>query len=184
MCRGVCVGVCVQPSTRRGRAPPTRQERRLIIRSLTALFFFPPNPTQQFVQQATDPNFMRAMLQMQQMGMLPPVPAPPGGAVPPTAAATPNSFDFSALLGAMGGAGAGAVAPLPATPAADPATLYAAQLQQLQDMGFSDRERNLQVRVCGGVVGGGEWEECPRADDILGGCERNARRRWRPRAGT
>ena len=42
------------------------------------------------------------------------------------------------------GAGAGP-GPAPVLPVADPATTYAAQLQQLQDMGFADRERNLQV---------------------------------------
>lgn len=46
------------------------------------------------------------------------------------------------------GAGTGVPPVLPgAAPVAvvDPATRYAAQLQQLEDMGFADRERNLQV---------------------------------------
>lgn len=140
---------------------------------------------------------MRMMLQMQQMGLLPPPGAglPALGGAPGTGAAAPG-VDFSALLGGMGqsalvdsivwidpparsqpprlqphnhmtttttGAGANnaagtVVPPLPGAapvPVADPATRYAAQLQQLQDMGFSDRERNLQVGFWG--VMGGMW---------------------------
>lgn len=111
-----------------------------------------PFHPKQFIQQATDPNMMRMMLQMQQMGLLP----PPGTALPgATGGAAPGSLDFSALLGGAGaGAGTGTVVPpLPGAapvPVADPATRYAAQLQQLQDMGFSDRDRNLQALAATG----------------------------------
>lgn len=71
------------------------------------------------------------------------------------------------------GAGAGTGA-APVLPVADPATTYAAQLQQLQDMGFADRERNLQVgeRVDGcfgigvGGVGRGLGGDTPRLTDV------------------
>ncbi len=39
------------------------------------------------------------------------------------------------------------VAPVAAVPAQDPAVQYANQLQQLQDMGFSDAEANLQALI-------------------------------------
>lgn len=46
------------------------------------------------------------------------------------------------------GLGAAAQAPAaPAAPAQDPAVQYANQLQQLQDMGFSDAAANLQALI-------------------------------------
>ena len=98
---------------------------------------------------------MRAMLQLQRSGMLPggvgggvggglpnpylpPPPPTQGGAAPPP-------LDFSALLAGMGGGVGGGPSPSPLPPPADPAAAYVGQLQQLQDMGFVDRERNIQV---------------------------------------
>lgn len=50
-------------------------------------------------------------------------------------------------LAALGGAGFG----MP--PVADPATAYAGQIQQLQDMGFSDRDANIRaLQATGGNV--------------------------------
>jgi hypothetical protein len=50
--------------------------------------------------------------------------------------------DLSAMLGGMGvGAGFGGMVP----PVADPETTYAAQLVQLQDMGFGDRPSNIRA---------------------------------------
>lgn len=53
--------------------------------------------------------------------------------------------------GSLGGAGAGAAAGLGLPPPpADPETAYADQLQQLNDMGFWDRESNVRVLVATG----------------------------------
>lgn len=69
------------------------------------------------------------------------------GAPPPTAG---GGLDFSALLG---GAGGGAGGQFPAFPPAapvnqdPPAVRFAAQLEQLQNMGFTDVEANTRALV-------------------------------------
>jgi len=74
----------------------------------------------------------------------------------PTTGANPPPLDFSALLGgAPFGATPGTTTTTTTTavPPADPATRFAPQLQQLQDMGFNDRERNIQaLQQTGGNV--------------------------------
>lgn len=92
-----------------------------------------------------------------------------GGYVNPYAALNPYAgfggnpyggqpqLNFSSLFGnnpSMGGAGAGITAtpPAPAAPM-DPAVRFASQLQQLQDMGFSDQAANLAaLQATGGSV--------------------------------
>ena len=161
----------------------------------------PPRPKtktrhEQFIQQATDPNTMRAMLQMQQMGLLPPTPMGTG-ATP--AQAQGGMPDFSALLGGGDMAGGAPVVPpmppgvgVPVAPVvADPATRFAPQLQQLEDMGFGDRDRNLQVGAMGGWLdgrgGGGGGRPCALFFKVLiqiRAFVRSHGRRWRPRVGT
>lgn len=54
-----------------------------------------------------------------------------------------GQVDFSSLFGVP-------AFPSPAVPApaaVDPSVLYATQLTQLQDMGFTDNARNIQVRT-------------------------------------
>ena len=60
----------------------------------------------------------------------------------------------AAMLAAMGGLGGGLGAGFGAPAAvADPETAYASQLQQLQDMGFFDRQTNIQaLQATGGNV--------------------------------
>jgi ubiquilin len=62
-----------------------------------------------------------------------------------------QGMDFASLLSQMGGAGG--MAPLVPPPVADPEVTYAAQLQQLQDMGFYDRATNISaLQATGGNV--------------------------------
>lgn len=64
--------------------------------------------------------------------------AAPGGA-----AATPaNPF---AAFGGLDFSSFGAAAAAPAAPVGNPEELYASQLVQLADMGFSNREQNLRA---------------------------------------
>lgn len=97
----------------------------------------------------SNPAMMQQMMAMQggmggmggmgglgQMGM--PGAAPPGG------------LDFSSIVGAgrpLGGFPGAFPPAAPAAPAVDPAVQYAAQLQQLQDMGFPDATANLRALV-------------------------------------
>lgn len=63
-----------------------------------------------------------------------------GGAAANPAGASPAPNPFAAFGGAgLGGFGA------PAAPAANPEELYATQLTQLNDMGFSNREQNIRA---------------------------------------
>ncbi len=57
-----------------------------------------------------------------------------------------NVYMPSLTFPCVTGLGASAPAPTPA-PAQDPAVQYANQLQQLQDMGFSDGAANLQALI-------------------------------------
>ena len=74
------------------------------------------------------------------------------GFPPPGAPGGPSVDQLAASLGGLLGPGAGAGAGLGGfgglePPPADPATAYASQLQQLNDMGFWDREANIRVLV-------------------------------------
>jgi ubiquilin len=112
-----------------------------------------------FLHQLSDPTTMQAMMQMQQSmrtlqqaGLMPPIGGGFGrafGGFPPNAANT--GLDFSTLL--SGGMNSNSVnnnnsstgqGPMPG-PVQDPAERFAAQLQQLQDMGFGDRAANLRA---------------------------------------
>lgn len=61
-----------------------------------------------------------------------------------------NAADMPAVLASMGlgagGAGGGFGMPAAPSPVADPETTYAAQIEQLEGMGFWDRQANVQVR--------------------------------------
>lgn len=71
---------------------------------------------------------------------------PYGGA----AAGGQPQLNFSSLFGPAGGA---APATTAAAPPQDPAVRFASQLQQLQDMGFSDQAANLAaLQATGGSV--------------------------------
>lgn len=106
----------------------------------------------QMMQQMMNPANMQAMMQMQQAmntlqgnGVMPPM----GGGFPPMngmggfggfgAPPAGGGLNFDALFGA-GGSPAAAMAPVQ-----DPATRFAAQLQQLRDMGFYDDSANLRA---------------------------------------
>ena len=71
-------------------------------------------------------------------------PGATGTPAPGTGTTAPPPVDFSALFGGVPPFGA-APGTAPTVPPADPATRFAPQLQQLQDMGFNDRERNIQA---------------------------------------
>ncbi|RYY38978.1 hypothetical protein EON62_00095 [archaeon] len=61
--------------------------------------------------------------------------AAPGGA--------PSLAGLGSLMGLMGGLGGGA--PPAAAPTRPPAELYAAQLEEMESMGFADRAQNLRA---------------------------------------
>ncbi len=66
----------------------------------------------------------------------------------PPAGAAGTGLDFSSLLNG----GGMPPAAQPAAPA-DPATRFASQLQQLEAMGFTDRDNNLRIlQLCNGNV--------------------------------
>jgi ubiquilin len=106
-----------------------------------------------FLRRMSDPATMQAMMQMQQSmrtlqqaGIMPPMGGGLGamgafGGFPPHAggAAGGGGLDFSALLSGGNSNSSSSV------PVQDPSERYAAQLQQLQDMGFSDRAANLRA---------------------------------------
>lgn len=103
------------------------------------------------MQSIFDPQNLQAMMQMQQAMQqlqnsgLGPMMGVAGGAAatgaPQVGAEAATSL--ASLLGGLGG--------LP--PAADPEAAYSTQLQQLQDMGFSDRQANIRaLQATGGNV--------------------------------
>jgi ubiquilin len=137
----------------------------------------------EFIQQITDPDNMSSILQAQQrmgalgmganpylgmgMGMGNPYMGMgmPGGLAPaPAPGPGVPQIDFSSILYPQAQAGPGVpvlpvpgstagTAPAPAMPAVDYGALYATQLQQLNDMGFPDRDRNIQaLRATGGEL--------------------------------
>lgn len=124
----------------------------------------------QFLSQMANPANMQAMMQMQQSmnqlrasGLMPNAPGPNpfnpfafapqqpfGGA----SGAPAGGLNFNSLFGAPGAPGQSpffGMPPMPPAaapaPAVDPATRYAAQIQQLQDMGFADADANLQALI-------------------------------------
>lgn len=122
-----------------------------------------------FLQQMSNPQSLQAMMQMQQQmaaagmgggtfGAGNPFAGGAGfnpymmgegfpGGVAPVGGAGGNNLNFSSLFG---GNAAGA---FPVQPPVDPAVRYASQLQQLQDMGFSDADANLRaLQATGGGV--------------------------------
>lgn len=74
-----------------------------------------------------------------------------GGAPGGAGAGGPGLDGLMQLMGAMGMGGMGGFGMPP--PVADPATAYASQIQQLQDMGFPDRDANVRaLQATGGNV--------------------------------
>lgn len=97
---------------------------------------------------------LQAMQELQSTGLFPDVPGGLGGAGlggAPGAQPAGGMPDIGALLGMMGGGagGLGAFGAAPPPPA-NPEEAYASQLQQLQDMGFYDREANIRALVAAG----------------------------------
>jgi ubiquilin len=95
------------------------------------------------IQQVLNPANLQAMMnmqasmqQLQSSGLIPGYLTPAQGG---------PGLDFSSILGP--GPTPFPVAPVPSAVPIDPAVNYASQLQQLQDMGFSDAARNLQALV-------------------------------------
>jgi ubiquilin len=111
----------------------------------------------EFMRQMTNPAVLQATMQMNQaMNTLRQAGIAPGAAGLGGLGGMGGmggfggqpGMDFSALLGAPP-----AGTPPAAVPVQDPATTYASQLQQLQDMGFTDAAANLQalIRTAGNV---------------------------------
>jgi ubiquilin len=125
----------------------------------------PPRPRRaqlanpEMMRQMLDPANMQAIIQMQQTmqqlqgnplfgGML----GAGAGAGRAPGAMGGGLESLLAGIGGLGAAGMGAGMGAP-PPAADPETAYATQLQQLQDMGFFDRETNVRaLQATGGNV--------------------------------
>lgn len=111
------------------------------------------------LRRMSDPANLQAMMQMQQAmqqlqgsGMMPPIPgmptAPGGFSAAPAAApgaTTIGGLDFSSLLG--GGGGGGFAPAAPPAPSRSPEVQYEVQLQQLDGMGFTDRDANIRALV-------------------------------------
>lgn len=121
----------------------------------------------QLLQTLMNPQMIQAAMQMQQaMNQMQagahPSGAQPGHAVAPQPAGQPN---YAAMMAAMqnnpmfaqmlqgeGGHGGGAM-PLPAAALAEFEQRYAAEITQLEGMGFHDRAANIEaLRVCDGNV--------------------------------
>ena len=102
-----------------------------------------------FLRTVSNPQNMQAMMQMQQAmqtlqqnGAMPPMGGAGAGMGGPGTAGA--GMDFSSLLAAQGAGGFGSYMP-PATPAVpqDPAVRFANQLEQLQNMGFTETSNNI-----------------------------------------
>jgi ubiquilin len=119
------------------------------------------------MRQMLDPANMQAMMQMQQAmqqlqgnplfgGMMGGAGAGGAGAAGGAARAPGAAAGLEGLLAGLGGLGGGlgALGGLGGPqPVADPEAAYATQLQQLQDMGFFDRETNIRaLQATGGNV--------------------------------
>mmetsp|Transcript_17234 Transcript_17234/g.51584 ORF Transcript_17234/g.51584 Transcript_17234/m.51584 type:complete len:494 (+) Transcript_17234:136-1617(+) len=110
----------------------------------------------EMLRQMLNPANLRALMQMQQaMASL-------GGGTSGArggggARVQFNAADMPAVLASMGlgagGAGGGFGMPAAPSPVADPETTYAAQIEQLEGMGFWDRQANVQaLQATGGNV--------------------------------
>jgi ubiquilin len=123
----------------------------------------------QMLQQISNPENMQAMMQLQQSmstlqrnGLMPGMAPMPGfggmGGFPPMGGGGGNNLglNFDSLLSnsnpnSANPAGAAnpfafpPAAPVPAPAPVDPSVRYAAQLQQLKDMGFFDEAANLRA---------------------------------------
>lgn len=107
-----------------------------------------------FLRQLTSPEILQQMLPMQpvqQLGQQTPAAQTPAGNGAAGAGARP--FDMNSLLGLFGALGGGVPTTIPEVNTVPLEQLYAAQLSQLQDMGFIDAEANIQaLRATGGNV--------------------------------
>ncbi|KAG6975640.1 hypothetical protein JG688_00002180 [Phytophthora aleatoria] len=116
----------------------------------------------EFLRQAMNPQNMQAMMQMQNAmnqlrgsGLMPGLEgmnlgagtgaAGTAGTAGTTGAANPAAANPFAMFGGFPGAGFGAAASTPAAPAGNPEEIYASQLTQLNDMGFSNRDQNIRA---------------------------------------
>ncbi|KAG6974274.1 hypothetical protein JG687_00000432 [Phytophthora cactorum] len=116
----------------------------------------------EFLRQAMNPQNMQAMMQMQNAmnqlrgsGLMPGLEgmnlgagtgaASTAGTAGTTGAANPAAANPFAMFGGFPGAGFGAAASTPAAPAGNPEEIYASQLTQLNDMGFSNRDQNIRA---------------------------------------
>ncbi|KAK9838696.1 hypothetical protein WJX74_001530 [Apatococcus lobatus] len=101
------------------------------------------------LRQMMNPANLQAMQQLHRSGMLPGLGL---GGAPGQGAGQGQMPDLNALMEGMGGLGGGGGFGMPQAPAppADPEAAYANQLQQLQDMGFFDRQENLQALTATG----------------------------------
>ncbi|ETI46074.1 hypothetical protein F441_09458 [Phytophthora nicotianae CJ01A1] len=113
----------------------------------------------EFLRQAMNPQNMQAMMQMQNAmnqlrgsGLIPGLEGMNLGAgtgagtgtTGATGVTNPAAANPFAMFGGLPGSGFGA-ASTPAAPAGNPEEIYASQLTQLNDMGFSDRDRNIRA---------------------------------------
>eukprot|EP00803_Ostreobium_quekettii_P002570 evm.model.scf_1213.6 EVM.evm.TU.scf_1213.6 scf_1213:34076-41018(-) len=107
-----------------------------------------------------DPQNIQAMMQIQQAmqqlqssGLGSMMGLPDAGATPLSGPAGANATSGLAQLLAGGMGGMGGMAGMGVPPVADPEATYGPQLQQLQDMGFSDRPANIRaLQATGGNV--------------------------------
>lgn len=107
-----------------------------------------------------DPQNIQAMMQIQQAmqqlqssGLGSMMGLPDAAATPLSGTAGTNAASGLAQLLAGGMGGMGGMAGMGVPPVADPEATYGPQLQQLQDMGFSDRPANIRaLQATGGNV--------------------------------
>ncbi|TDH67190.1 hypothetical protein CCR75_003365 [Bremia lactucae] len=107
----------------------------------------------EFLRQAMNPNNLQAMMQMQNAmnqlrssGLMPGLDTMNSGAVAggadTTRASNPSTGNPFAMFGDFNGAGFNAAAN---TSVSNPAEVYASQLTQLSDMGFTNQEQNIRA---------------------------------------
>lgn len=122
------------------------------------------------LRRMADPANLQAMIQLQQSmqqlqrsGLVPQMPGMPAGggmfppmfpAANPAPASAGNSMigglDFSSLLSGNGSqptANAGSFSAPPSAPSRSPEVRFESQLQQLEGMGFTDREANIRALI-------------------------------------
>lgn len=112
----------------------------------------------EFLRQAMNPQNLQAMAQLQSAmnqlrgsGLMPGLEGLGGLGAPGTSGAAgatnPAAANPFAAFGGFPGAGFGgtAGAPSAAAPAGNPEEIYASQLTQLNDMGFSNRDQNIRA---------------------------------------